>query len=175
MIASLPGLALTVGLSFFAGFGTHLLYARWTMPGRSHPTGSSVESAMPLESMDLRQHAVTFKPENARAAPVELPLLEARNVEQLRGLKGNEARIRGRVYRVGHSAKSNTYFINFGPSRDALTAVIFASAVPAFEERKLLPQAFAGKDIEIRGVIKDHPQYGLEVILDDPRQVTMHN
>ena len=30
---------------------------------------------------------------------------------------GNRARIRGRVFRVGHSAKSNTYFLNFGPSR----------------------------------------------------------
>jgi hypothetical protein len=71
--------------------------------------------------------------------------------------------VRGRVFRVGHSAKSNTYFLNFGPSREALTAVIFSPAVELFEKSRLLPKNFENKDVEITGQIKDHPQYGLEL------------
>ena len=97
--------------------------------------------------------------------------MQARDVDRIRGLTGNRARIRGRVFRVGHSAKSNTYFLNFGPSREALTGVIFASAVESFDKRKLAPKGYEGKEVEIDGVVRDHPQYGLEVILEDPAQI----
>jgi hypothetical protein len=61
--------------------------------------------------------------------------------------------------------------LNFGPSRQALTAVIFASAVEVFEKSKLSPKKFENREVEITGSIKDHPQYGLEVILEDPKQI----
>ena len=103
--------------------------------------------------------------------PAEIPLLEAREVEKIRALSGNQARIKGRVYRVGHSAKSNTYFLNFGPSRTAFTAVIFASALESFEKQKIRPATFEGKEVELTGEIKDHPKYGVEMILEDPSQI----
>ena len=105
---------------------------------------------------------------NKRSNP---PVLQALEVEKIRALAGKPARIRGRIFRVGHSAKSNTYFLNFGPSRSALTAVIFASAVDLFEQQKLPPKAFDGRDVELRGEIKDHPQYGLEMVLENPSQI----
>jgi hypothetical protein len=115
---------------------------------------------------------VTFVPLATPAlAPVELPLLQARDVDRIRNLTGSQARIRGRVFRVGHSIKSNTYFLNFGPSREALTAVIFASAVELFENRKLELKGYEGKEVEIEGVVKNHPQYGLEVVLENPSQI----
>jgi hypothetical protein len=89
----------------------------------------------------------------------------------LRAIAGSQARIRGRVFRVGHSSKSNTYFLNFGPSREALTGVIFASAVESFAKGKLLPKGYEGREVEILGVIKNHPQFGLEVILENPAQI----
>ena len=98
-------------------------------------------------------------------------MAQAREVDKIRKLAGNRARIRGRIFRVGHSAKSNTYFLNFGPSREALTAVIFASAVELFEKNRLQPKVFEGKEVEVQGEIKDHPQYGLEVILESPSQI----
>ena len=84
-------------------------------------------------------------------------------------------RVRGRIFRVGHSAKSNTYFLNFGPSREALTAVIFASAAELFEKGKLAPKNFESREVEVQGEVKDHPQYGLEIILENPAQIKIIN
>ena len=102
-----------------------------------------------------------------------MPLVQAREVEKIRRLAGSQARVQGRVFRVGHSAKSNTYFLNFGPSREALTAVIFTSAAELFEKNQLQPKTFEGREIELHGEIKNHPQYGLEIILENPAQVKM--
>lgn len=149
------GAALLVSGAFLAGLISHLLYQRWTAPvtaGQGYP--------------------VTFSPLPPPAQKqVEIPLIEAREVEKIRGLAGSQARIRGRVYRVGHSAKSNTYFLNFGPSRSSLTAVIFASATELFEKQKIRPQSYEGREVELTGEIKDHPKYGVEMILEDPSQI----
>lgn len=146
--------------AYLAGLLTHLLYQRWQAPP-------------PLPSV----HSVTFVP--ATLAPTskmeEPPLLQARDVEKIRSMSGRPARIRGVVYRVGHSAKSDTYFLNFGPSRSSLTGVIFASAGELFKIKKIDPRTYEGKEVEIRGEIKDHPKYGLEVILEEPGQIRLLN
>ena len=101
--------------------------------------------------------------------------MQARDVDKIRALAGKQARVRGRVFRVGHSAKSNTYFLNFGPSREALTAVIFPSTVEIFEKNKLAPKSFENKEVELTGQVNDHPQYGLEMILENPQQIKILN
>lgn len=161
---------------FGAGFLTHFLYIRWNGLEQQavlspRPT---VQPPAPAGPGELQSHRVNFVP--LAPAPVvekapELPVIPARDVEQIRSLAGNQARIRGRVFKVGHSAKSNTYFLNFGPARGAFTAVIFASAVELFEKKKLPPSGFEGREVELHGTIKDHPQYGLEIILESPGQV----
>ena len=149
--------ALLVAAAFAAGLLSHLLYQRWSAPA---PEG--------------RGYPVVFSPlPPAAARQSELPLLEARDVEKLRGLAGHRARVRGRVYRVGHSAKSDTYFLNFGPSRSAFTGVIFASALPSFEKQGIRPRNYEGKELELTGEIKDHPKYGVEMILEDPSQIKL--
>lgn len=151
------GTALLVGAAFLAGLFSHLFYQRWSAPtpqGQGHPV---TFSSLP-------------QPTQRQA---EIPLVQAREVEKIKGLAGNQARVRGRVYRVGHSAKSNTYFLNFGPSRSSLTAVIFASSVELFEKSKLHPRSYEGKEVELMGEIKDHPKYGLEIILEDPAQIKL--
>lgn len=150
-----PATLLVVIGAFLAGFLSHLFYQRWSVP-----------------SSESQGYPVSFSPLPAPAPkPVEIPTVEAREVEKIRALAGNQAKIRGRVYRVGHSSKSDTYFLNFGPARGSFTAVIFASALALFEKGKLHPKGFEGKDLELTGEIKDHPQYGLEMILEDPSQV----
>ena len=152
-------IALFIVGAFIAGVGAHALYQRWDSPateGGAYP--------------------VVFAPLPAPPPPpAEFPLLEAREVEKIKALAGQRAKIRGRVFRVGRSAKSDTYFINFGPSRSSFTAVIFASAVELFQKQKLTPQGFEGKEVEVTGEIKDHPQYGLEMILEDPQQIKVLN
>jgi hypothetical protein len=165
---------ITIGLliAFLAGVASHVLYQRWNA---SFPVtdghGKDSEAGPGVEPQSFR---VTFLPlPQPTRSQGEIPLLQAREVEKIRKLAGNQARVRGRVFRVGHSAKSNTYFVNFGPSREALTAVIFASAAELFEKSKLQPKTLEGKEIELQGEIKDHPQYGLELILENPGQVKM--
>jgi hypothetical protein len=172
-----PRIGTALVIAFIAGFGTHFLYKRWNLPGEQLAAANFFQQGSPRDGFQPQNHPVTFIAErrDSSLSSIELPMLEARDVEKIRGLTGNRARIRGRVFRIGHSAKSNTYFLNFGPSREALTAVIFASAVESFEKRSLAPKGFEGKEIEIEGVVKDHPQYGLEVILETPGQIKIVN
>jgi hypothetical protein len=172
---SSAGLACVILVSFCAGFLAHLLYLRWnpTAPqSAEEPAGQQRDAD--LNDGEPRNHRVTFAPFSPAAsqdASADLPVLAARDVEKIRALTGQQAKIRGRVFRVGHSAKSNTYFLNFGPSREALTAVIFASAVELFDKAKLPPQKFENREVEVSGSVKDHPQYGVEIILEHPKQI----
>jgi len=170
------GAALLV-LGFGAGFLTHFLYQRWNPPLTA--PAPLAEVAAPGKDGEPAVHRVSFAPLPAAAdhapdeTPADLPQLAAREVEKIRALTGRQARIRGRVFRVGYSAKSNTYFLNFGPSREALTAVIFGSVTELFEKSKQPPKNFENRDVELTGFIKDHPQYGLEVILEHPKQIRL--
>lgn len=149
-------LALFIAAAFVAGFFSHLLYRRWTEPVSEGARAYSVRYVSPPE-------------------PTAVPAVEAREVEKLKQLAGNRVRVRGRIYRVGHSQRSNTYFLNFGPSRSALTGVIFASAVELFQKKGIDPRSYEGKEVELTGEIRDHPKFGLEIVLEDPSQVKLLN
>jgi len=167
-----PSTVMLLAATFLAGFFVHLLYGRWNSPFLG-PESPRVES--PAQPVTQGGYPVTYTPLASLSSPApssrEIPLLQARDVDKIRSLAGSQARVRGRIFRVGHAAKSNTYFLNFGPSRDAFTAVIFASAVELFEKNRLSPKNFEGKEVEMQGQIKDHPQYGLEMILENPSQI----
>ena len=170
------GSAWLIVLAFAAGLFTHSLYQRWNPPASDTQPASGTLANSPGTSTAMPgQHRVTYMPlgEPVQQAEqgAEIPSLAAREVDKIRALTGKLARVRGRVFRVGHSAKSNTYFLNFGPSREALTAVIFASALELFEKNQVAPKNFENKEVEITGQIKDHPQYGLEIILENPKQI----
>jgi hypothetical protein len=173
MIRSTLTLSGTILLSFFAGFLSHVLYQRWNPAADVTPGQIENQQITFAADGEPAVHRVSFVPftPTAEVDPADLPLVLARDVEKIRALTGRQARIRGRVFRVGHSAKSNTYFLNFGPSREALTAVIFASVTELFEKSKLPPKHFENRDVELTGFIKDDPQYGLEVILEHPKQI----
>ncbi len=158
--------------AFSAGWLSHVLYQRWKPADLASP--AVIPNQNPPLAFAGQSHLVRFVPWSApgfEEGSPELPVLVARDVDKIRALAGRQARIRGRVFRVGHSAKSNTYFLNFGPSREALTAVIFASSVELFEKARLAPKSFENRDVELLGQVKDHPQYGLEVVLEEPRQI----
>jgi hypothetical protein len=167
-----------IAAAFVAGLATQFLYQRWNLP-EEKTEGVALESnssGANGSAFTPQSHRVSYEPFGAAAnKSAEMPVLQARDVEKIRGLAGSQARIRGRVFRVGHSAKSNTYFLNFGPSREALTAVIFASTAELFEKNKISPKNFDGREVELQGEIKDHPQYGLEVILESPSQIKVVN
>jgi hypothetical protein len=151
------GRFLLILAAFLAGFLSHLFYQRWNVPPPEH-----------------QGYPVTFSPSPPPPARAfEIPLIEAREVEKIRASAGSRAKIRGRIFRVGYSAKSDTYFLNFGPSSSSFTGVIFASAVERFQKNKLNPKHYEGKEVELTGEIRDHPQYGLEMILEEPTQIKL--
>jgi hypothetical protein len=171
---------ITIGFlaAFSTGFVSHVLYQRWnpSLPTIGENPANAKNSELQSLGIEPQSFRVTFLPTEAPVRiETDIPLVQAREVEKIRRLTGSQARVRGRVFRVGHSAKSNTYFLNFGPSREALTAVIFASAVELFEKNKLQPKAFEGKEVELLGQIKDHPQYGLELVLENPAHIKILN
>jgi hypothetical protein len=169
---SVPSM-LVIATAFLAGLFSYHLYERWnrSTADRSVASGDRSQFASP-NPVESRAYPATFVPPNTVAEDTaEVPTLQAREIEKIRALTGRKAKIRGTIFRVGHSSKSNTYFLNFGPSREALTAVIFASAVELFEKNRLPPKELGGKEVEIQGEIKDHPQYGLEIILESPSQI----
>lgn len=161
--------------AFTAGLFTHMLYQRWNPVPPSISPALSAGQNLQLSAVPANEsHPVRFIPLSPAAVEeiaLDLPVLIARDVDKIRTLAGRQARVRGRVFRVAHSAKSNTYFLNFGPSREALTAVIFASSVELFEKNQQAPKLFENKEVELTGEIKDHPQYGLEMVLDTPKQI----
>ncbi|HXK29096.1 MAG TPA: hypothetical protein VJ646_12645, partial [Candidatus Binatia bacterium] len=145
-----PATAIVIFIAFAAGLSSHVLYQRWN-PGPPQPEEIGVDRGIgaPGFALEPKSHRVTYMPLGMAAqVPAEMPLLPARDVEKIRSLTGSPARVRGRIFRVGHSAKSNTYFLNFGPSREALTAVIFASAAELFEKNKTTPKSFEGREVE---------------------------
>lgn len=166
---------LAILAAYIAGLFTHMLYQRWNPPPAGIPAVHSAPHDLPLANLSgNRTHPVHFAPltpPEVKEIAVDLPLLIARDIDQIRTHAGGQARVRGRVFRVGYSAKSNTYFLNFGPSREALTAVIFASSVERFEKTQKKPKLFENKEVEMTGEIQEHPQYGLEIILDNPEQI----
>lgn len=168
-------LAVTCGvlLAFCAGFFSHILYQRWNPAPELQQASLGTQNTIVANESEPGVYRVSFVPfaPSAEDNPADLPVLVARDVEKIRGLAGRQARIRGRVFRVGHAAKSNTYFLNFGPSREALTAVIFGSASELFEKSKQPPKNFENREVELTGFVKDHPQYGLEVIVEHPKQI----
>lgn len=178
MKGSTAGLIFGLLLAFAAGFLSHLLYQRWnpSIPESERTAAILNPHASGVEPPSFRVSYLPSAPNpTAEVSAPELTTLVAKDVEKIRSFTGQQARIRGRVFRVGHSAKSNTYFINFGPSPEALTAVIFNSAVELFEKNKQSPKQFENREVEIVGFIKDHPQYGLEVIIEHPKQIKILN
>ena len=171
-----PSWILGLAMAFFGGIATQLLYQRWSLT-TTRTDKNEVRELSPGSQdpeFEPQSHPVTFAPMRATPPVPSLPV-QAREVDRIRNLTGSQARIRGRVFRVGHSAKSDTYFLNFGPSRGALTAVIFAPTVELFKMRNLSLKGYEGKEVEIEGIVKDHPQYGLEIIIENPAQIRMIN
>ena len=143
--------------AYLAGFLSHLFYQKWTR-----------------STHEIQGYPVTFSPlpppTQSREKP---PVVDAKNLGKIRELEGNRARVRGRIYRVGHSSKSNTYFLNFGPSRSSFTGVVFYSALERIKQSKISLMYYKGREVEITGEIRNHPRFGLEIILEDPSQIRL--
>ena len=109
-----------------------------------------------------------------RGEPVEAvpeAVLSAEDMEALKEHAGGEVVVRGEVYDVYRSERTDTYFLHFGPERPCFTAVIFRSAAKEFLAEGVNPMDYRGKVVQVTGELVDHPKYGLEIILESPAQI----
>ena len=83
---------------------------------------------------------------------------------------GETVTVTGTVGDVGHSQRSNTIFVNFGPPfpNHIFTAVIFASAATQFPD----VDSWKGKTLNVTGAVKMY-RGKPEIILESPKQVSV--
>ncbi len=101
----------------------------------------------------------------------EIVELSATDTRALKKNVGEEVAVQGRVIRVGRSERSNTYFLDFSESKNGLTCVIFSSAAVKFERLGIDITSYEGAQVEVLGELIDHPEYGLEIIIEEPSQI----
>jgi phosphatidylserine/phosphatidylglycerophosphate/cardiolipin synthase-like enzyme len=120
---------------------------------------------------ELYNRSTPFNEVVAGAPPEPKLLVMANDLENLRRHAGERAIVKGKVFRASKSKRSDTYFLDFGPDREAFTAVIFSSAAADFFKSGIDPLKLTGKNVALIGEIKNHPKYGLEIILDSAKQL----
>lgn len=124
---------------------------------------------------ELYNRAVPQEQASAGQSAEPKLLVMADDLVNLRRHAGERAIVKGVITRTAKSKRSETYFLDFGPDRDAFTAVIFSSAVADFFTSGIDPLLLKGKKVAILGEIKNSPRYGLEMILDSPQQLRILN
>lgn len=100
------------------------------------------------------------------------PELSATDISGLRANAGEDVVVHGKVIRIGYSERSNTYFLDFS-TEEGLTVVIFSSTAAKFNRLNLSILAYEGAEIEIEGELIDHPEYGLEIVVEEPSQIRL--
>ena len=103
--------------------------------------------------------------------PGKIVAIPATDERKLKKHVGDEVSVQGQVVRIGYSERSNTYFLDFSQEKDGLTVVIFSSAVEKFERLGIDIFSYEGERIEVMGELIDHPEYGLEIIVEEPSQI----
>ena len=101
----------------------------------------------------------------------EIVELSATDTRALKKSAGEKVAVIGKVLRVGCSERSNTYFLNFSEGKNGLTCVIFSSAVEKFKRLDIDITSYEGAQVEVFGELIDHPEYGLEIIIEEPSQI----
>lgn len=105
--------------------------------------------------------------------PGEIAAIPATDERKLKKHVGEEVSVQGNLIRVGYSERSNTYFLDFSEDKEGLTVVIFSSAVEKFERLGISILDYEGAQVEVLGELIDHPEYGLEIIVEEPSQIVV--
>ena len=128
-----------------------------------------------LDCFERLTRAVTLIPFKPPEPPVSKSQGSARDVQTVSPSEaanhiGQEVVVEGVISDVGHSARSDTTFVNMGgkyPNHN-FTAVILRSAKPLFPEVR----SWEGEKVRIRGVVKIY-RGKPEIVLEKAEQVTV--
>lgn len=95
-------------------------------------------------------------------------------MEDLRAHVGRVVMFEGVVLAHQISQSSGTHFIKFHVDKNPFKGfklVIFSSEVHKWERRGVDPASYRHRVIQVRGLLKDHPAYGLEILPKAPAQI----
>jgi hypothetical protein len=79
------------------------------------------------------------------------------------------------VVRV-HESKNGTFFVRFDHDRNPISGfklVIYKNYAEAWRARGLSPTSYAGKRIRVHGLVKNHEDFGMEIIIYSPDAITV--
>ena len=92
----------------------------------------------------------------------------------LPALVGHVVVFEGFVFAHQISSRSGTHFIKFHADPNPFTGfnlVIFEHDAHKWRKRGIDPASYVNHTIQVRGLLKDHPAYGLEILPKSPAQI----
>ncbi|MBM3273941.1 MAG: hypothetical protein FJZ00_02220 [Candidatus Sericytochromatia bacterium] len=95
-------------------------------------------------------------------------------LEDLRNHLNKAVVFEGRVISHHVSRATGTHFIKFHQDSNPFKGfklVVFASEVVRWEQQGIDPAAYVGQTLQVRGLLKDHPRYGLEILPKSPASI----
>ena len=101
---------------------------------------------------------------------------EVVRLEDLRGHVNLAVVFEGLVVAHQISAASGTHFIKFHQDRNPFKGfklVIFSSEIHRWDRAGIDPASYVGRTIQVRGLLKDHPRYGLEILPKAPDSIRL--
>lgn len=78
--------------------------------------------------------------------------------------------IKGIVTEIRKSSKSDTYFLKMDNTE--FTIVIFADIYKKMKEHSITPMYFLNREVIVKGTFLNHPQYGPEILLSTPANLS---
>ncbi len=68
------------------------------------------------------------------------------------------------------ATRSGTYFVKFerGMAKNVFKLVIFKQYAPSFHRAGFQIESYRGRTIRVRGLVQVHPQWGVEILVNDP-------
>lgn len=88
---------------------------------------------------------------------------------------GQVVTVEGFIHLV-HRSGRGTYFIKFEKTPrpfDGFKLVLFNQYVPVWTNAGIDPREYQQKRLRVRGLVQDHPEWGLEIIVNRPEMISI--
>lgn len=137
----------------------------------------SCTQADKLMTIVLPQPAVAVVPVVKPTPTVPAPPLKSQPVVRLDAIRQHVGQIvdfQGHVHEVYRAVGSGTVFVKFEKTKspvEGFRLVIFNSYLDAWRQAGIDWEAYAGHEVMVHGVIRDDPQWGIQMLIDRPELI----
>lgn len=137
----------------------------------------SCTQADKLMTIVLPQPAVAVAPVVKPTPTVATPPPKSQPVVRLEAIRQHVGQIvdfQGYVHEVYRAVGSGTVFVKFEKTKspvEGFRLVIFNSYLDAWRQAGIDWEAYAGHEVMVHGVIRDDPQWGIQMLIDRPELI----